>query len=70
MFERIVQFEDGTYGVKRGIITIEYLDTAPGHHFWWNTPSNVRKYCRFKTIEGAKKKYQTTLEREKILEWL
>ena len=70
MFDRIVQFADGTYGVKRGIIFTEYLDNSPRNHFWWTTPEYVRKYCKFGTIEGAKKKYQDTLNKEKILEWL
>ena len=70
MFERIVQFEDNTYGVKRGIFYHEYLDNAPGENFWWNLPENVRRYCKFDTIEGAKKKYQSMVKKEKIMEWL
>ena len=70
MFERIVQFEDSTYGVKRGIFFSEYLDATSGHYLWWSTPQNMRKYCKFETIEGAKKKYQSMVKKEKIMEWL
>ena len=70
MFERLVQFEDSTYGVRRGIFFHEYLDADPSSDFWWSTPSNIRKYCKFETIEDAKKKYQSKVKKEKILERL
>jgi len=71
MFERIVQFTDNTYGIKRGIMFPEYLDNTPTHFLWWFKYQDINKYCKFNTIEDAKRKYQlSSLRKEKLIEWL
>lgn len=60
MFKRefkIVQFDDGTYGVVRverflWFKTEEFASSTG--NYWWESPESVSAFCKLKTLDAAK----------------
>ena len=52
---KIVKFDDGTYGIKKGWwIFSMFLDCHDP--MWWMAPQNVRRWSRFSTLQQAQKR--------------
>ena len=53
---RLVQFKDGSWGVKRGLFSSQYLDIRDSRYgdLWWCAPESVDLYCKG-TLEDAAK---------------
>ena len=64
---KIVQFADGSYGVRRGFIWYQYLDATRHHVFWWSGAEYVDKYCKFDTVEDAERMYKEKTIKAKII---
>ena len=47
---KLVQWDDGTYGVIKGIFMLEAVDPQG---YWWFTREYWPKYCQFSTEEAA-----------------
>lgn len=60
----LVQFSDGTYGVRRGLFSHEYLDTDMRHT--WHSPYAVNVYCKG-TLEEMKELQQRAALDSKLL---
>ena len=56
---KIVQFNDGKFGVRKGNIILGYyfLDTTDNQH-WWFLPEFVNKHCHT-SFEKAYHSYET-----------
>jgi hypothetical protein len=74
---RLVQFKDGSWGVKKGLFSKEYLDISGNYalcDLWWCAPESVDRYCKGTLEDAAKamgKKMSKTpigLLREKVSE--
>lgn len=53
----IVQFEDGSYGIRRGWFSFKYLDLSPGSRFWWPLGSQWMHDCRCTDLQRVKTIY-------------
>jgi len=55
---KIVKFKDGTYGVRKGCWLFGYSFVSTNNpDFWYSNPDTIYPYCRFRTIEDARKVY-------------
>lgn len=43
---KLVEFEDGKFGARRGWLTLEFLDLHDPKQFTWYNGSNRDKYCK------------------------
>lgn len=62
---RIVEFNDGTFGIERGFIFKEYADLKSRGNFWWSIEHRYFFDCKG-TKEQAEKaffKYNTKVKR-------
>ena len=52
----IVEFSDGTFGVKRecGFLVLKWEKFLSHDGNWWYLKHNVHSFCKFKTLEEAK----------------
>jgi hypothetical protein len=55
---KIVKFNDGTYGVRRGLI---FYSFASKMYNWYSDPGNICDYCKFNSREDAEKVLSTLL---------
>lgn len=63
---KIVKFKDGTYGVRKGCWFFGY-SFASDNAFWHHKTDAIYTYCRFRTIEDARKVYtMLTLSHEVV----
>lgn len=51
---KIIQFEDGTYGVKKGMLWWTKYYSGNG---WFSDSSMVKSYCKFTTLGNAIEAY-------------
>lgn len=52
---KIVQFDDETYGIKKGFWIFVKFRSKNFHDVWWKDSDDVHRYCKFKTIEEARR---------------
>ena len=48
---KIIQFEDGSFGVRRGFFGYEF---ASHSYKWYSKPEDIYICCRFSTLEDAR----------------
>jgi hypothetical protein len=49
---RIVEFENGKYAVRHGLIFHKYRNRK--NNYWWTGGENITDFCMFDTFEEAK----------------
>lgn len=64
---KIVKFDDGTYGVRKGCWLFGY-SFAGSSNFWYSNPDAIYIFCRFRTIEDARKVYNMLKLGHKVIE--
>lgn len=55
---KLVQFRDGTFGIKRGLLTKEFLGVDEGFIDWYVSERGIYRYCKFQTKEEALETYE------------
>ena len=50
---KIVKFEDGTYGVRKGCWLFGYSFASSTSTFWYSNPDAIYLFCRFRTLDDA-----------------
>jgi hypothetical protein len=67
---KLVKFEDGTFGIKKGFwFFSEFLGRQSYKNekaFWWNMPRHIIQDCKFETAEEAVRQYKLSIAKDFI----
>lgn len=69
-YVKLVQFGDGSFGIRKGWIFYSFLDAYSTTYGWYYNEDVVAKTCKFKTKQDAIFKYNSTLNSLKVIESL
>ena len=67
---KIVKFEDGTYGIRRGkSFNYQYADLRPNEFYWWFDSKHRLELNRCNdTLEQVRKAYKRYIDIEKTID--
>lgn len=53
---KIVKFNDGTYGIKKGWWIFTSFNSENCSNFWYSDACDIKRYCRFYNLDAAKER--------------